>query len=319
MRDEIIITAAKKSRFYSTLTVDNITIVRFLFYILSAAILIKIGMQRDYFELTNDFGMINTILYFFMGIVAATIANSTGAGGGIVFLPVFIGLGFSPAESLATSITIQCFGMSSGALTWISFHNKEKILYPKQWKYFYFILTVSALSSCLGVLITQRWMTQPPLDIELLFSLFSLFIGSIFLHRTLRLTKESHGRIHGFSISEVAGLIIVCFVGGIITRWLSIGVGEILLIYLIFLGIRTNVAIASAVCLSVVSVLTVLPYHISSDTISYDVLVYAAPGALIGGVIARSLATHLGAHRLKIAASSWIIISAIPLLVIGLI
>jgi uncharacterized membrane protein YfcA len=258
-------------------------------------------------------------LYFFIGIVAATIANSTGAGGGIVFLPIFIGLGFSPAESLSTSIAIQCFGMTSGALTWINYRKKECKEYPKQWQSFYVIFPISALSSCAGLLITQSLISQPPLDIELLFAIFSLVIGTVILLRTLRIKKEYHGRAHSLSSAEIIGLTVISFVGGTITSWLSIGIGEILLIYLIFLGFRLNVAVASAVCVSASSVLIASPFHILSNTIRIDVLMYAALGALIGGVIARYLATYLGAHKLKIATSIWIILSAIPYLVLFLI
>lgn len=296
----------------------NLTVFRFLFFILSITILVSLRGQYEYTDTSQGVGLAQVVLYFFIGIIAATIANSTGAGGGIVFLPIFMGLGFSAAESLSTSIAIQCFGMTSGALSWINYRKKEYKEHANQWRYFYVIFPVSALSSCLGILITQRFMPQPILDIELLFSIFSLIIGSVILLRTLRVTKENDGRIHPLSSAELAGLIFISFIGGTITSWLSIGVGEILLIYLIFLGYRLNVAVAAAVCVSASSVLVALPFHILSDTIRIDVLAYAALGALIGGVIARHLATYLGSHKLKIATSVWIILSALPYLVSSL-
>lgn len=302
-----------------TSMIENMTVLRLLFYVLSVTILINLGMQLEYDDVSQGVAFSQVALYFFIGIVAATIANSTGAGGGIVFLPIFIGLGFSPAESLSTSIAIQCFGMTSGALTWIHYRNKERKEYPKQWQYFYVIFPVSALSSCAGLLMTQSLMPHPPLDIELLFSIFSLVIGAVILLRTLKVKKEYDGRTHFLSLPEMMGLIAISFIGGAITAWLSIGVGEILLIYMIFLGFRVNVAVASAVCVSASTVLIASPHHILSDTIRIDVLAYAALGALIGGFIARYLATYLGAHKLKIATSIWIILSAIPYLIISLI
>jgi uncharacterized membrane protein YfcA len=318
MKTAQLLSPLNKTGSFSTLTSKSISIIRVAFYLISALILIQLGLQIEHTDPTQVPGTLQLVLYFIMGIIAATIANATGAGGGIVFLPVFMSLGFSPLESISTSIAIQCFGMTSGALTWISYRSKELKEYSKQWKPFYSILLISALSSVVGVLITQQWMPQSPIDITLFFALFSLVIGSLILFRTLRVNKGNKaikGRTHALGNMEIFGLICVSLTGGVITPWLSIGVGEILLIYLIVLGFRLNVAVAVAVCVSAISVLVILPYHISSHSISLDVLIYAAPGALIGGVIARSLATYLGMYKLKMAASGWIILSSIPHLV----
>ena len=321
MKTAQLLSPLNKTGSFSTLTSKSISIIRVAFYLISALILIQLGLQIEHTDPTQVPGTLQLVLYFIMGIIAATIANSTGAGGGIVFLPVFMSLGFSPLESISTSIAIQCFGMTSGALTWISYRSKELKEYSKQWQPFYSILLISALSSVVGVLITQQWMPQSPIDITLFFALFSLVIGSLILFRTLRVNKGSKGnkaikgRTHALGNMEIFGLICVSLIGGVITPWLSIGVGEILLIYLIVLGFRLNVAVAVAVCVSAISVLVILPYQISSNSISLNVLIYAAPGALIGGVIARSLATYLGMYKLKMAASSWIILSSIPHLV----
>mgnify|MGYP001800979368 CR=1 FL=1 len=83
-------------------------------------------------ELTME---VLTGLWFFfpVGIMGAIIANATGTGGGVVFVPIFTALQdgtipipdavlqiatLKPEESVAVSFTIQCFGMSVGALTW---------------------------------------------------------------------------------------------------------------------------------------------------------------------------------------------------------
>jgi uncharacterized membrane protein YfcA len=290
----------------------SISTLRFIFYVISVLILIQLALQIEYADPNLAPSSLQLMLYFIMGIVAATIANSTGAGGGIVFLPIFIGLGFSPLESISTSIAIQCFGMTSGALTWIKYRTQELQEYSQQWKNFYSTLLISGLSSVAGVLITLRWMPESPIDISLFFALFSLVIGSLILFRTFKAQKETSGRTHSLTSVEISGLIFVSLVGGAITPWLSIGVGEILLIYLIVLGFRLNMAVAVAVCVSAISVVVILPSHLESQSISLEVLVYAAPGALIGGIVARSLATYLGMYKLKMAASSWIILSSLP-------
>jgi uncharacterized membrane protein YfcA len=47
-----------------------------------------------------------------------------------------------------------------------------------------------------------------------------------------------------------------------------------------------------------------------------EVLVFAAPGALIGGTLARRLAIYLGARRLKLGMAGWIILTAIVYLIV---
>ena len=57
--------------------------------------------------------------FLILGLIGAIVANSTGAGGGIVFIPAFTALGVSGLSALGTSLAIQCFGMTAGALSWL--------------------------------------------------------------------------------------------------------------------------------------------------------------------------------------------------------
>ena len=202
--------------------------------------------------------------------------------------------------------------MSSGALAWINYiHNSSKKIIEEKWNNFYLTLAISAFSSCIGVLGSQYIMPSSSINIGLFFSIFSIIVGSIILLRTLK-GKKSNDRICNLSNLEMFGLVILSLLGGVITSWISIGIGEILLIYFILLKFRLDISVAIAVCVSAISVLVALPYHIFSESINLNVLVYAALGAIIGGAIARSLAIRLGAYKLKIAASTWIILSSLP-------
>ena len=128
--------------------IGNLTAMRIVFCMLSCVILFSLGESMLSQQPADESFMTGRALVFFlMGIVGATIASSTGAGGGIVFLPIFISQGFSPLESLSTSLAIQCFGMSSGALAWVQYQNSEKVDFPNQWKGFYPVLLVALLSS----------------------------------------------------------------------------------------------------------------------------------------------------------------------------
>lgn len=287
--------------------------IRLLFYATSLIILYWMVLGGGHDPLIWDTVSFRTSGYYFViGIFAAIVANSTGAGGGIVFVPAFISLGMSAGESLATSIAIQCFGMTSGALSWISFHNRDKHGEPTRWQSFLPILSISILASWIGMLGAQRWLFSTFVDIHLLFSLFSLAVGTIILCRVLREHRQPPSRTEALRKREAFELFGICLAGGVITAWLSIGVGEILAVYLLFRRFEINLAIACAVCVTSATVLVgVQHYLFVTPQINFGVLGYAAPGALIGGAIAQRFALFLGVRRLKLMMSAWIILSAL--------
>lgn len=254
-------------------------------------------------------------LHFFLGILGATIANSTGAGGGIVFLPFFTSLGFSLEQSLGTSFAIQCFGMTAGALTWLIYKKKEA-LQDAVTLDFKRIFWVSAASSIVGLRVAQEWMPSPQIDIKLFFSVFSIAVGLLILQRTLSSCPKMEKRSWAMNGIELWGLGVVSLLGGAITAWLSDGVGELVAVYLIGLRFRVNHAVAVAVCVSSVTVLAGLPHYFGTGAVMLGVVAFAAPGALIGGTLAKRLAMFLGTKRLKIGMASWIILSSVIYLLV---
>ncbi|MFT6242666.1 MAG: putative membrane protein YfcA [Akkermansiaceae bacterium] len=289
--------------------------IRIGFYLVAAIILVTLG--------TGSFGRGEALFlrvgshwhFFLIGILAATVANSTGAGGGIVFLPVFTVLGLTVTESLATSFAIQCFGMTAGALTWL-LHLKRDAVCDAQTSGFLRIFLVSACGSLLGLRLAQEFLPDPGVKIEWFFSFFSLAVGLLILRRTFVLGTVNGGRDREASSRELAGVAVTTFIGGAITAWLSVGVGEILAIHLLALRYRVNVAVAAAVCVTSITVITAVPYYLTEQAIVKEVLVFAAPGALIGGTLAKRFAILLGAKRLKLGMAGWIILTAIVYLIV---
>jgi len=291
-------------------SVVSLQYIRTMFLVLCLIVLLMIASSLHLSEELADSAFITSFGVFLLGVFAATIANSTGAGGGIVFLPVFMSLGLSVGESLATSFAIQCFGMTSGSLSWMIHAHKEKVLFKHHWTSFYPLLLITAIGSCTGLLLTQAYFPKTSINIELLFSVFSLLIGLFILQKTL-LNKGTERKSNKLTQKETIGLVVVSLIGGSITALLSIGIGELVAIYLIWLGYRANFAIALAVCVTSISVLTAIPYYIFQEPmINLSLLLFVAPGALIGGYFANRLSLRLGAYRVKLFISIWIIMSA---------
>ena len=130
---------------------------------------------------------------------------------------------------------------------------------------------------------------------------------------TLNNNPHRHTRYHlrRADIPTVAG---VCFAGGIITSWISVGAGEWIALLLFFLGYPTMISVCIAVCISSLSVLSGLSYHLLvADNIAWGVLLFAAPAALVGGSVARYLAERLGPIRLKIFFATWILATGLAM------
>ena len=290
--------------------------VRIAFYVLSLVLLATVFSQE--FSATSYSHLINNYWHFFaIGIIAATIANATGAGGGIVFLPAFSLLGMSVEEAVATSFAIQCFGMTSGSLTWLGLVRKEQNSNQLAWKDLNFILLISTTASLCGLTFAYQLIPQPPIKIHILFSVFSIIVGVVILKRALSPSSLESNKLPTVSIKAGIFIFISIFIGGMITAWLSIGVGELLVIVLVALGYNARFAIACAVCISSITVLAAIPNYVAGEQIHYAVLVFAAPAALIGGFVARHLATMVSMTRLKAIFASWIIVSGLSYLLIS--
>lgn len=251
--------------------------------------------------------------FFLVGLLAAIVANTTGAGGGIIFFPAFVLLGMTAEVALATSFAIQCFGMTAGALAWRKIRlNVTSIQESKQWSDFYKILKITLPSSVLGLWITQYGFPVPPLSVHTLFSVFSIMVGGILFARSLGTQlAETNGSVKSITLCWVS------FVGGIITAWLSVGIGELLAVLLILRGYTVNFSIAIAVTVSAINVWAGLPYHLwLTENVHTQVWMFAAPAAALGGALAGIIAMKVGAQTLKRFVATWIVFSGVCYLVV---
>ena len=108
---------------------------------------------------------------------------------------------------------------------------------------------------------------------------------------------------------DVFALIVIGLVGGAITAWLSVGVGELLAIYLILRRFDVTMAVAAAVIVSVLTVWTAIWQHTLIEfNVYWQVAIFAGPGAVIGGIFAKTLVTYLSATRLKLFFACWLLV-----------
>ncbi|MBR9726706.1 sulfite exporter TauE/SafE family protein [Shewanella intestini] len=256
--------------------------------------------------------ILNSGLFVLVGIIGAIFANSTGAGGGVIFVPVFSAVGFSTEQMISTSFAIQCFGMTAGSLSWIFHYRRHHRLDPT-WIAFGRFCGLSALASISGLWFSTLVQLPPPVSIHISFSLFSIALGLIILTHSRKSTAQltNHHKQH----LDIIALVIISFIGGIVTSWLSVGVGEMLVIYLMLRGYCTKLAIATGVVVSAITVWSTAPITFSADSAAhFETLLFAGPAAIIGGLLAKRIALYFSIQKLKQFFSVWIILTGTVML-----
>jgi len=248
--------------------------------------------------------LVDYSLFSFLGTLGAIFANSTGAGGGVVFIPMFTKLNFSEQQSVATSFAIQCFGMTAGAITWWHHYQAEKTDL-RLWQGFKRIISVTSIASVIGLYTIFYVQLSSPASLHTSFSWFSLLLG-FFIILTIYLLK-GHRERSQLQLVDYMALILIGVFGGAVTAWLSVGVGELLVIYLLLRRFDMNMAVAAAVIVSALSVWAAI-VHVSSDAY-WQVVMFAGPGAVLGGIFAKTLVMHLSATKLKLFFACWLLIS----------
>lgn len=256
----------------------------------------------------------------FVGVAGAVIANASGAGGGVVFIPVFNVLSadgiipMTPADVLGASFLIQCFGMTMGALTWLrATHTVTPARTGIPAAQFWQMIGLVLLVSIPVMLATQRLADVDARTTLVAFKAFSVALGVALLAVTWTFNRNAPERMT-LNRTDVVILILVSALGGFATALFSVGTGELLALYLFLRHFPLNTCSASAVIASSASVLTGGVHHVLGGTVPWEVVALAAPGALLGGFLARRIAHWLGPLRLKTLVGLWIVLSGLYLI-----
>lgn len=116
-----------------------------------------------------------------MGVIGAIVANSTGAGGGIVFIPAFTSLGVAGIHALGTSLAIQSFGMTAGSISWLRSIHRQRYEGKNIIPLTYHLLSFAGASAIAGMLSAQYLLPPPSWPITTIFKYFSIIFGLILL------------------------------------------------------------------------------------------------------------------------------------------
>lgn len=257
---------------------------------------------------------------FFVGIGGATIANSSGVGGGVVFVPVFDYfnsadlLPVTAQQIVATSFLIQCYGMTTGSLTWLNKirqqdHQATGIPAREFWR----IIGLVCLTCLPALLLTQYVFPYRPEDVLFWFKSLSIALGTALLVSVWLGNGKQRERLQ-LAPADLGVLMLLGTVGGYATALFSVGVGELVALWLFIRNYPLVTCAATAVVITAITVLSGIVFHLVHTDVPWLLAAFAVPGAVIGGYLARGFAYWLGPYRLKVLAGLWIVGSSSYLL-----
>ena len=277
-----------------------------------------------------NYGAITSIWYFpAIGMLAAIIANTSGTGGGVVFVPVFNILResgvypLSPLQVTAASFLIQCFGMSVRALSWTprmktqqdagSDSQSVSVNARDYWT----VICVVLIISLPAMLITQHVHQFESNDILIGFKSFSLLLGSLLILSAWTVNRNVPEQT-ALQRLDIIVLMLFAGFGGFLMALFSVGVGEFVALYLFIRHYPILLSTGTACVISAISALFGAIWHIDNDTVPWEVVALAVPGAILGALLARPLALWLGSLRLKTMDGLWILASSLYLILLNI-
>jgi len=221
-----------------------------------------------------------------VGVFGAFIGNATAIGGGIVFIPVLMfAYQVDPVSALKLAFVTQAVGMSSGASGWL--RRGEVPLPLLQW-------TVPALIT--GTMISTFLIHPQPLLVKGLFGPIAFLAGLLTL-----ITLDRKGGLTELPAKARIPIVLVSFIGGMITGWVAIGEGEIIAAFcMLAYGLNANRAIGlGVVLLSINSLLLASIHAFYYGGVPWDMATFTMLGVLWGGRLGPFLAQWISPRATK--------------------
>ena len=221
-----------------------------------------------------------------VGVFAAIIGNVTAIGGGIVFIPVLmLAYNVDPVSALKLAFVTQAVGMTSGASGWL--RRGEVPLSLLKW-------TVPAL--IIGAVVSTFLIHPQPMLIKGLFGPIAFIAGLLVL-----ITLDRKGGRPVLPANALIPVMLISFLGGLITGWVAIGEGEIIAAFcMLAYGLDANRAIGlGVVLLSINSILLALIHSFYFGGVPWELAAFTMLGVLWGGRLGPFLAQWISMRTTK--------------------
>jgi uncharacterized protein len=227
-----------------------------------------------------------------VGVAGALIGNITAIGGGLVFIPVLMFVYHTdPVSALKLAFVTQAVGMTSGASGWL--RREEVPLGMLRW-------TVPSL--ILGTIVSTFVLHPQPMLVKGLFGPVAVLTGLLTLA-----TLNRKGQLGELPSKAKVPVLLVSFIGGLLTGWVAIGEGEIIAAFcMLAYGLNANKAIGLGVVLLAINSLLLAAIHVFYfGGVPWDMAVFTMLGVLWGGRLGPFLGQWVSTQGIK-RAFAWI-------------
>lgn len=257
------------------------------------------------------------------GFFAGLVSGATGAGSGLVLVPVFdflrdmgqIRITFQ--QGVATAAFAQAFAMACAAFGWVGRlygPNAPAAAMRIPGNDLISIVFATLAAALPTVLITQSNVQLTDRTLQTAFVIFALALGVTLLifawaFRRVEATRQRPERF------DLYMFLLIGVAGGYVSAFFGFGIGEFLVVYLIFRKFPVYAAVAASVIVSAATVAAGTAVNWGFGRIVWDLALAAIPGGIAGGVLAHWAATAMGPLWVKSVAAAWIVVSSLAMII----
>ncbi|MBN2011953.1 sulfite exporter TauE/SafE family protein [candidate division KSB1 bacterium] len=259
------------------------------------AFFIAVAWLACFHHFSDDF--INKYFYMpFLGIIAATVANTTPAAAGIVYFPILTKLNIAPATAVHFGLLIQAYGMGLGTFKWFLVNKR--------------LFIMNVIPTCLagGIIGVFLSIVVFPIDnAKILTSIFNLiaFLLTQFIFFSILFKRQYPKLTVELTPLNIAILFTFSLIGGLVTGWIGFGIDTIFYFILtVFFRINPAASIITSISLMAATSITGSILNIIFYSVPVSLWYSAIPGVTIAGLfLASFLAIKLGAKNVLLLFS----------------
>lgn len=246
--------------------------------------------------------MVLTLIIFVLGFIAAVIGSLIGLGGGVFVVPGLLLLRDHFSElyhvtshiAVGTSLIMVIFTALGSTY---SYAKQKKVDFRSG----FFFFLASGPGAIVGAHLNQGISEKA---FHLLFGIILIIIFYFLIKNkkmepkdirwhVTRQTLDEKGELYEYGYHRYLALLI-CFVVGVIQGLLGIGAGALLVPAMILLfWFPTHVAIATTMFVILLSSIAGSISHILLENVDWRLLLWLAPGALIGGQVGAIISSKI--------------------------
>ncbi len=227
----------------------------------------------------------------FLGVIAATVANTTPAAAGIVYFPVLTRFDITAATAVQFSLIIQAYGMGLGTFKWYLV-NKKLFLAD--------VIPLCLFGGIMGIIIS---IVVIPIDnpelLSLIFNSMGFVLTQVLFFSIFFRCKYPNSKIDLTPFNKMV-LFFFSLLGGLISGWIGFGIDTMFYFILTFIY-KINPAIAIVTSISLMAALSFVGtlLNIAFNQVPFSLWYSAVPGVTIAGLfLASYLAVKIGARNI---------------------